>query len=72
MGSLGLLPSFLPESLAWYAGQYAAPTYTNYGDGYCTDSSLLGSGSNPTAFFTTLLGKEYVSQVMLAPHVSPS
>lgn len=51
------------------SGQYAAPTYTNYGDGYCTNSSLLGSGSNPTDFFTTLLSKEYVSQVMLAPHV---
>ena len=52
------------------AGQYAAPTYTNYGDGYCTDSTELGSNSDPTAFFTTLLGKEYLSQVMLAPHVS--
>ncbi|KAL0029335.1 hypothetical protein WJX77_000152 [Trebouxia sp. C0004] len=51
------------------SGQYAAPTYTNYGDGYCTNSSLLGSGSNPTQFFTTLLNKKYVSQVMLAPHV---
>ena len=52
------------------AGQYAAPTYANYGDGYCSDSTLLGSNSNPTDFFTSLLSKEYVSQVMLAPHVS--
>lgn len=53
------------------AGQITAPIYANYGDGYCTDSSLLGtSSSNPTAFFTTLLNKAYLNQVVIAPHVS--
>ena len=52
------------------AGQDTAPVYANYGDGYCTDSSVLGSLSDPTAFFTTLLNKAYLSQVVIAPHVS--
>ncbi|KAL0047433.1 hypothetical protein WJX82_003298 [Trebouxia sp. C0006] len=51
-------------------GQITAPIYANYGDGYCTDPSLLGSSlSNPTAFFTTLLNKAYLNQVVIAPHV---
>lgn len=51
-------------------GQITAPIYANYGDGYCTDATLLGSSlSNPTAFFTTLLNKDYLNQVVIAPHV---
>ena len=50
--------------------QYAAPTYTNYGDGFCTDATQLGGNSNPTDFFVKLLSKEYLKQVILAPHVS--
>ena len=51
------------------AGQASAPIYANYGDGYSTDSTLMGSGSTPTAFFTTLLNKAYLNQVVIAPHV---
>ncbi|KAL3145645.1 hypothetical protein ABBQ32_003186 [Trebouxia sp. C0010 RCD-2024] len=51
------------------SGQYAAPTYTNYGDGFCTDSTQLGGNSNPAQFFVSLLGKKYLSQTILAPHV---
>lgn len=30
----------------------------------------MGSVSTPTAFFTTLLNKDYLNQVVIAPHVS--
>lgn len=53
-----------------HAGQASAPVYANYGDGFATDTSLMGSGSTPTAFFTTLLTKAYLNQVVIAPHVS--
>ena len=53
------------------AGQITAPIFANYGDGYATDSSLVAGLSSPAAFFTTLLNKAYLNQVVIAPHVSP-
>ena len=55
-----------------HTGQAGAPVYANYGDGFATDTSLMGSGSTPTAFFTALLQKEYLNQVVIAPHVRPN
>lgn len=45
----------------------------NWGDGICTDESLVSSLglSDPNPFFTSLLQKPYVSQVVAAPHVYP-
>ena len=53
------------------AGQATAPIFANYGDGYATDTSLTAGLSSPVAFFTALLNKAYLNQVVIAPHVSP-
>lgn len=49
----------------------SAPIFANYGDGFATDPSLVAGLSDPSAFFKTLLNKEYLNQVVIAPHVSP-
>ena len=44
----------------------------NQGDGFATNLSVLasrGGASDPNSFFTTLLGKPYLQQVVIAPHV---
>ncbi|KAK9864609.1 hypothetical protein WJX84_005551 [Apatococcus fuscideae] len=43
----------------------------NWGDGFTTDSSVVSSTgvSDPNSFFSSLLGKPYLNQVVIAPHV---
>ena len=45
----------------------------NWGDGIATDSQVISSRglSDPNAFFTALLQKAYLSQVIIGPHVYP-
>lgn len=45
----------------------------NWGDGFCTNSALIQQNglSDPTRFFTTLLNKPYLNQVVISPHVYP-
>jgi hypothetical protein len=45
----------------------------NWGDGLATDPALVSSLglSDPNPFFTALLGKPYLDQVVMAPHVYP-
>ncbi|KAK9807625.1 hypothetical protein WJX72_004592 [[Myrmecia] bisecta] len=46
------------------AGQYRSAPQANWGDGYAQN------GPNPpTTFFNTLMGKSYLKQVVIAPHV---
>lgn len=48
----------------------------DYADGFVTDPVLLAHSrlvpSSPAAFLTALLGKPYLQQVVIAPHVFPS
>lgn len=45
----------------------------NWGDGFCTNPTLIVQNglSDPTRFFTTLLSKPYLNQVVISPHVYP-
>ena len=45
----------------------------NWGDGIATDPQIISSRglSDPNAFFTALLQKPYLSQVIIGPHVYP-
>jgi hypothetical protein len=45
----------------------------NWGDGFCTNQALIQQNglSDPTRFFTTLLNKPYLNQVVISPHVYP-
>ena len=49
---------------------------TDYADGFITDPVLLAQSriapSSPNAFFTELLGRPYLKQIVVAPHVFPS
>jgi hypothetical protein len=53
------------------AGQ--GPLGKNWGDGTCTDPAIIAARglSDPNPFFTELLQKPYLSQVVIAPHVYP-
>lgn len=43
---------------------------SNWGDGFATDDSTVNQGvSNPKKFFTQLITKPYLSQVVISPHV---
>ena len=46
----------------------------NWGTGFATDPQLISSTgiSNPNAFFTQLLTRPYVNQVIIAPHIYPA
>ncbi|KAK9836719.1 hypothetical protein WJX74_006621 [Apatococcus lobatus] len=43
----------------------------NWGDGLTTDKQIIADTgiSDPNTFFTTLVGKPYISQVVIAPHI---
>ena len=45
----------------------------NWGDGIATDPQVISSRglSDPNPFFTALLQKPYLSQVIIGPHVYP-
>lgn len=45
----------------------------NWGDGYITDATLIAISdiTDPNPFFTTLLGKPYLNNVVIAPHFYP-
>jgi hypothetical protein len=45
----------------------------NWGDGYITDASLIRIGglSDPNPFFTTLLDRPYLNNIVIAPHYYP-
>jgi len=45
----------------------------NWGDGTATDPTVISSRglSDPNAFFSALLQKPYLSQVIIGPHVYP-
>ena len=46
----------------------------NWGNGFATNSPLISSTgiSDPNAFFTQLLTRSYVNQVIIAPHIYPA
>ena len=43
----------------------------NWGDGLTTDKQIISDTgiSDPNSFFTALVGKPYISQVVIAPHI---
>ena len=45
----------------------------NWGDGVATDPQIISSQglSDPNPFFTALLQKPYIDQIIIGPHVYP-
>jgi hypothetical protein len=62
-----------PDALFFLEGTGQSGINANWGDGYATDPSVISSKglSDPNPFFTTLLGKPYLKQVVISPHVYP-
>ena len=55
-------------------GQVQAGLVNNWGDGFVTDPAVLAAApgaSDPNPFFQSLMGKPYLDQVVIAPHVYP-
>ena len=55
-------------------GQAQAGLVNNWGDGFITDPAVLAAApgaSDPNPFFQSLMGKPYLNQVVIAPHVYP-
>ncbi len=49
------------------------PLGKNWGDGIATDSQIISSRglSDPNPFFSALLQKPYLNQIIIGPHVYP-
>ena len=63
----------LPPALQG-CGQAQAGLVDNWGDGFITDPAVLAAApgaSDPNPFFQSLMGKPYLNQVVIAPHVYP-
>eukprot|EP00891_Asterochloris_glomerata_P009180 jgi/Astpho2/9180/fgenesh1_pg.00137_%23_8_t len=55
-------------------GQAQARLVNNWGDGFVTDPVVLAAtpgASDPNPFFRSLMGRPYLDQVVIAPHVYP-
>ena len=62
-----------PNMLFFIEGTGQGNLSANWGDGFATDSTLISQYglSDPNPFFTALLSKPYVNQVVISPHVYP-
>ncbi|HSX37466.1 MAG TPA: cellulase family glycosylhydrolase, partial [Chlamydiales bacterium] len=62
-----------PDALFFIEGAGQGGIGCNWGDGFCTDAALISANglSDPTLFFSALMHKPYLNQVVISPHVYP-
>ncbi|KAL3142124.1 hypothetical protein ABBQ32_004742 [Trebouxia sp. C0010 RCD-2024] len=62
-----------PDVLFFVEGLGQSGLANNWGDGICTDENTIKQYgiSDPNPFFTSLMGRPYLSQVVVAPHIYP-
>lgn len=58
------------SKLIFVEGTAQGALKSNWGDGFATDDAAVAQGvSNPKAFFTQLINKPYVNQIVISPHM---
>ena len=58
-----------PQKLIFIEGTAQGALESNWGDGFATDDAAVAQGvSNPKNFFTQLVSKPYVNQIVVSPH----
>jgi hypothetical protein len=62
-----------PNTLFFVEGGGQLPWAMCWGDGFVTDQSIISANglSDPNPFFTTLLDKPYLNNVIISPHFYP-
>jgi aryl-phospho-beta-D-glucosidase BglC (GH1 family) len=62
-----------PSALFMIEGTGQSGLNANWGDGFATDPQLIAQKglSDPNPFFTKLIDKPYVNQVVISPHIYP-
>ena len=73
MGCSVLRLQVSPTTLFLIEGSGQLGAAMNWGDGYITDATAIRIGglSDPNPFFTALLGRPYLNNVVIAPHYYP-
>ena len=62
-----------PTTLFFVEGGGQLPYSMCWGDGFVTDPAIIAANglSDPNLFFTTLLSKPYLNNVVISPHYYP-
>ena len=62
-----------PTTLFFIEGGGQLPYSMCWGDGFVTDPNIISANglSDPNSFFQTLLTKDYLNNVVIAPHYYP-
>lgn len=73
LAAMDALYEVSPTTLFFVEGGGQLPYSMCWGDGFVTDKSIIAANglSDPNDFFTTLLAKPYLNNVVISPHYYP-
>lgn len=71
--AMDAISTVLPNNIYMVEGTGQSGINANWGDGFATNKTLISQSglSDPNGFFTSVLSKPYVNQVVVSPHVYP-
>ncbi|CAL8461996.1 g1527 [Coccomyxa elongata] len=73
LAAMDAIYSISPTTLLFVEGGGQLPYSMCWGDGFVTDTAIIAANglSDPNDFFTTLLTKPYLNNVVISPHYYP-